>query len=50
LTGYLLYTLAGDKSYKEFGDPEAVLPKTTPLDPDAEPVTVEDKVVALLKG
>jgi hypothetical protein len=45
-----LYTLAGDKNYKEFGDPDAALPKTAPLDPDAEPVTIEDKVVALLKG
>jgi hypothetical protein len=27
-----------------------VLPKTAPPDPDAEPVTIEDKVVALLKG
>ena len=35
LTGYLLYTLTGDKTYKEFADPEAVLPKTDELDPDA---------------
>jgi hypothetical protein len=50
LTGYLLHTLAGDKTYKDFSDPEVVLPKTAPPDPDAEPVTIEDKVVALLKG
>jgi hypothetical protein len=50
LTGFLLHTLAGDKDYKEFSDPDIVLPKTAPPDPDAEPVTVEDKVVALLKG
>jgi dienelactone hydrolase len=50
LTGFLLHTLAGDKVYKEFSDPEAVLPKTAPPDPNAEPVAIEDKVVALLKG
>jgi len=50
LTGFLLHTLAGDKDYKEFSDPEVVLPKTAAQDPDAEPVTIEDKVVALLKG
>ena len=50
LTGFLLHTLAGDKDYKEFSDPEVVLPKTALPDLDAEPVTIEDKVVALLKG
>jgi dienelactone hydrolase len=50
LTGFLLHTLADDKDYKEFSDPEAVLPKTALPDLDADPVTIEDKVVALLKG
>jgi dienelactone hydrolase len=50
LTGYLLHTLTGDKTYKDFGDPEVVLPRTVVADPAAEPVTIEDKVVALLKG
>jgi dienelactone hydrolase len=50
LTGFLLHTLAGDKDYKEFSDPEVVLPKTALPDLDADPVTIEDKVVALLKG
>jgi dienelactone hydrolase len=49
LTGYLLYELTGDKSYKEFADPDARQPKTEIGDPDADPVKVEDKVVALLK-
>lgn len=49
LTGFLLYHLTGDKDYKEFADPEAVLPKTEALDPEAPPVTPEDKIVALLK-
>jgi len=50
LTGYLLHRLAGDKTYKDFSDPDFVLPKTAPPGPEAEPVTIEDKVVALLKG
>ncbi|OMC54251.1 hypothetical protein A5747_17290 [Mycobacterium sp. IS-836] len=49
LTGYLLATLAGDKTYRAFADPDAHLPKTVPVDPDAEPVTPEEKIVALLK-
>ncbi|MCX2932433.1 hypothetical protein ORI20_19345 [Mycobacterium sp. CVI_P3] len=48
LTGFLLFHLTGDKDYKEFADPEAVLPKTEPLDPEAPPVTPEDQIVALL--
>ena len=42
--------LLTDKTYKDFGDPEVVLPRTVAADPAAEPVTIEDKVVALLKG
>ncbi|OMC09323.1 dienelactone hydrolase family protein [Mycobacterium sp. SP-6446] len=49
LTGYLLATLGGDKTYRAFADPDAHLPKTVPVDPDAEPVTPEEKIVALLK-
>ena len=50
LTGYLLATLAGDKTYKDFADPEATLPHAETADPQAGPVPLEDKVVALLKG
>lgn len=50
LTGYLLHVLAGDKHYRDFADPDAVLPKTVAPDPEATPPTLEDKVVALLKG
>jgi pimeloyl-ACP methyl ester carboxylesterase len=50
LTGYLLHALAGDKDYKDFGDPDVVLPKTVVPDPEAPPVAPEDKVVALLKS
>jgi hypothetical protein len=49
LTGYLLTTLAGDKTYRDFGDPDVELPKTVAPDPKAEPIAREDKVVALLK-
>ena len=49
LTGYLLYTLGGDKTYRDFADPDVVLPKTEPVDPEAPPVTPEEKIVALLK-
>ena len=49
LTGYLLATLAGDKTYRDFADPDVQLPKTVPVDPEAAPVTPEEKIVALLK-
>jgi len=49
LTGYLLFTLVGDKTYRDFADPEVHLPKTDPVDPEAAPVSPEEKIVALLK-
>ena len=49
LTGFLLLHLTGDKSYQEFADPEAKLPHTGRPDPDATPVTHEDRVVALFR-
>ena len=49
LTGFLLFHLTGDKTYREFADPEAVLPKTEVPDPDAGPATTEERIVALLK-
>jgi pimeloyl-ACP methyl ester carboxylesterase len=49
-TGYLLHMLTGDKTYRDFADPEAALPKTEIIDPFSDdPVDLEDKVVALLK-
>ncbi len=50
LTGYLLYALGGDKTYREFADPDVQLPKTVAVDPEATPATPEEKFVALLKG
>jgi dienelactone hydrolase len=49
LTGYLLFTLTGDKKYRDFADPDVQLPKTDPIDPEAPAVTPEEKIVALLK-
>lgn len=50
LTGYLLHALTGDKTYRDFGDPEAALPHTVAPELGGPPITLEDKVVALLKG
>ncbi len=49
LTGYLLCTLGGDKTYSDFADPDVHLPKTDQVDPEAPPVALEEKIVALLK-
>ncbi len=50
MTGYLLHMLTGDKQYRDFADAEAALPHAPVLDPFADdPVTLENKVVALLK-
>jgi hypothetical protein len=50
LTGFLLATLTGDKTYQAFADAEAALPKTELIDPFSDdPVDLENKVVALLK-
>ena len=49
-TGYLLHLLAGDKTYRDFADPEIDLAKAPAIDPFADdPVDLEDKVIALLK-
>jgi hypothetical protein len=49
LTGYLLYALAGDKTYKEFADPEVQLSRTEAAEEASAPATPEDKIIALLK-
>jgi dienelactone hydrolase len=50
MTGYLLHMLTGDKTYRDFADPQADLPKAATVDPFADdPVDLDDKVVALLK-
>jgi len=50
LTGYLLYTLSGDKTYRDFADPDVRLPKTDAMEDQAAPLSPEEKFVALLKG
>ena len=49
LTGFLLFHLTGDKSYQDFADPEAKLPHTSQPDPEAPPVSAEDRIVALFR-
>jgi hypothetical protein len=49
LTGYLLYALAGDKTYCDFADPDAKLPRTEPTDEAATPAGPGEKLAALLK-
>lgn len=49
LTGFLLFHLTGDKTFREFADADASFPRTSRPDPDAEPPTDEDRIVALFR-
>lgn len=49
LTGFLLFHLTGDKTYREFADPDAGFPRTGRPDPEAERPTDEDRIVALFR-
>ena len=49
LTGFFLFHLTADTAYEEFADPEADLPHTGRPEPDAAPVTHEDRIVALFR-
>jgi hypothetical protein len=49
LTGYLLYALGGDKTYRDFADPDVKLPRTDRVDAEGEAIKLEEKIVALLK-
>ena len=49
LTGFLLFHLSGDKTYREFAEPDASLPRTALPDPEAAAVTHEDRIVALFR-
>jgi len=49
LTGFLLFHLTGDEAYQEFADPDAELPGTSKPDPDAPPVTLEDRIASLFR-
>jgi len=50
LTGYLLYALGGDKTYRDFADPDVQLPKTVDMEDEVIQAPPEEKFVALLKG
>lgn len=50
LTGYLLYELGGDKTYRDFADPDVHLPNTDAAEHEIHPITPEEKIIALLKG
>jgi hypothetical protein len=50
LTGYLLYELGGDKTYRDFADPDVHLPNTDAAEHEMHPITPEEKIIALLKG
>ncbi len=49
MTGFFLFHLTGDATYAEFADPEAKLRNTALPDPDAPPVTPEDRIIALFR-
>lgn len=49
LTGFMLFHLNGDDTYRQFAEPDAVLPHTAIPDPEAAPVTHEDRIVALFR-
>lgn len=49
LTGYLLYALGGDKTYRDFADRDVQLPRTDAPHVEAPAVALEEKIVALLK-
>lgn len=49
LTGFFLFHLTGDKAYQDFADVDAKLAGTRLPDPDAPPVTDEDRIVALFR-
>lgn len=49
LTGFLLFHLTGDDTYREFAEPDAVLPHTATPDPEAPAVTHEERIVALFR-
>ena len=49
MTGFLLFHLTGDKSYRPFAEADSKLPGTRIPDPDAPAVTHEDRLVALFR-
>lgn len=50
LTGFLLYTLTGDKTYKSFAESDVVIPKTHIVDPLAEEAPQKSSPIKALLG
>ncbi|OHT88816.1 dienelactone hydrolase family protein [Mycobacteroides saopaulense] len=49
LTGYLLFQLAGDKRYRDFADPAAELPNSSPPEAVEQEISQLDRVQSLLR-
>jgi dienelactone hydrolase len=49
MTGFLLFQLTGDKTYREFADPEATFRRTSTPDAEAPAVTQEERIVSLFR-
>lgn len=49
MTGFLLFELTGDKTYREFADPEATFRRTSTPDPESPAVTQEERIVSLFR-
>lgn len=49
VTGFLRFALAGEEACRQFADPDAEFPNTSRPDPNAPPVTPQDRIVALFR-
>ena len=49
MTGFLLFHLTGDKTYREFADPAATFKRTSLPDAQAPAVTPEERIVSLFR-
>lgn len=49
MTGFLLFQLTGDKTYREFADPDAKFRRTSTADLEAPAVTAEERIVSLFR-
>ena len=49
VTGFLLFHLSGDKTYRDFADPDATFRHTSQPDPEAPATTPEDRITSLFR-
>lgn len=49
MTGFLLFHLTGDKTYREFADPDATFKRTSVPDAEAPAVTPEERITSLFR-